>query len=226
MPTLLKRRRVSVIESPVLVDLVEHCEFDTIYHEHLCYFSVTALNHSVPDARAASQRRRALADPRRLAAPVRRAEGRRLRTRPRSARRRKRPTKSTAGVLRDFASRVAGIRDLAARVLTRSQGRGAAASPPTVRPPRAHDAQLLRHRHRHDRLRGRSQYPQTRALHARPHQPIMGPRPEVEPSPTTSCCWPGISRRDPGTAERIPRPGGTIHRSRPRAPRRLRALRS
>jgi hypothetical protein len=24
-------------------DLIEHCEFDTIYHEHLCYFSVTAL---------------------------------------------------------------------------------------------------------------------------------------------------------------------------------------
>jgi hypothetical protein len=24
-------------------DLIEHCEFDTIYHEHLCYFSVTAV---------------------------------------------------------------------------------------------------------------------------------------------------------------------------------------
>ena len=25
-------------------DLIDHCEFDTIYHEHLCYFSVTALD--------------------------------------------------------------------------------------------------------------------------------------------------------------------------------------
>jgi hypothetical protein len=28
---------------PYVKDLIEHCEFDTIYHEHLCYFSVTAL---------------------------------------------------------------------------------------------------------------------------------------------------------------------------------------
>ncbi len=33
-----------VIEVPYLLDLIEHCEFDTIYHEHLCYFSVTALD--------------------------------------------------------------------------------------------------------------------------------------------------------------------------------------
>lgn len=35
---------VAVIECPYLVDLVDHCEFDTIYHQHLCYFSVTALD--------------------------------------------------------------------------------------------------------------------------------------------------------------------------------------
>jgi hypothetical protein len=28
-------------------DLIDHCEFDTIYHEHLCYFSVTAVNNLV-----------------------------------------------------------------------------------------------------------------------------------------------------------------------------------
>jgi SAM-dependent methyltransferase len=43
--TLLKDDGVAVIEAPYLRDLVEHCEFDTIYHEHLCYFSVTALDH-------------------------------------------------------------------------------------------------------------------------------------------------------------------------------------
>ncbi|MBK1659717.1 class I SAM-dependent methyltransferase [Paracraurococcus ruber] len=32
------------IEVPYLRDLIEHVEFDTIYHEHLCYFSVTALS--------------------------------------------------------------------------------------------------------------------------------------------------------------------------------------
>jgi C-methyltransferase C-terminal domain len=33
-----------VIEVPYLVDLINQCEFDTIYHQHLCYFSVTALD--------------------------------------------------------------------------------------------------------------------------------------------------------------------------------------
>jgi SAM-dependent methyltransferase len=42
---LLKDEGVAVIEVPYLRDLVDHCEFDTIYHEHLCYFSVTALDH-------------------------------------------------------------------------------------------------------------------------------------------------------------------------------------
>jgi SAM-dependent methyltransferase len=42
--TVLKPGGVAVIEVPYLVDLVEKCEFDTIYHQHLCYFSVTALD--------------------------------------------------------------------------------------------------------------------------------------------------------------------------------------
>ncbi|MGK9264533.1 class I SAM-dependent methyltransferase [Sinorhizobium meliloti] len=41
---LLKEDGVAVIEVPYVVPLIEHCEFDTIYHEHLCYFSVTALD--------------------------------------------------------------------------------------------------------------------------------------------------------------------------------------
>ncbi len=32
------------IEFPYVRDLVDHCEFDTIYHEHLCYFSVTSVD--------------------------------------------------------------------------------------------------------------------------------------------------------------------------------------
>jgi SAM-dependent methyltransferase len=43
--TVLKPDGVAVIECPYLVDLINKCEFDTIYHQHLCYFSVTALDH-------------------------------------------------------------------------------------------------------------------------------------------------------------------------------------
>lgn len=41
--TLLKPGGRVVIEAPYLGDLIDHVEFDTIYHEHLCYFSLTAL---------------------------------------------------------------------------------------------------------------------------------------------------------------------------------------
>jgi len=41
---LLKPNGTAVIEVPYVKDLVDHCEFDTIYHEHLCYFSVTSLD--------------------------------------------------------------------------------------------------------------------------------------------------------------------------------------
>lgn len=39
---LLRDSGVAVIEFPYVRDLIDHGEFDTIYHEHLCYFSVTA----------------------------------------------------------------------------------------------------------------------------------------------------------------------------------------
>ncbi len=40
---LLKPTGVAVVEVPYVKDMLDHCEFDTIYHEHLCYFSLTAL---------------------------------------------------------------------------------------------------------------------------------------------------------------------------------------
>ena len=40
---VLKPGGIAVIEVPYVRDLIEKCEFDTIYHEHLCYFSVSAL---------------------------------------------------------------------------------------------------------------------------------------------------------------------------------------
>jgi SAM-dependent methyltransferase len=42
---LLKDDGVAVIEAPYVKDLIDQCEFDTIYHEHLCYYSLTALHH-------------------------------------------------------------------------------------------------------------------------------------------------------------------------------------
>jgi SAM-dependent methyltransferase len=42
--TLLKSDGAAVIEFPYVKDLIDHVEFDTIYHEHLCYFSVTSVD--------------------------------------------------------------------------------------------------------------------------------------------------------------------------------------
>jgi SAM-dependent methyltransferase len=40
---VLKGDGIAVIEVPYVKDLIDRGEFDTIYHEHLCYFSVSAL---------------------------------------------------------------------------------------------------------------------------------------------------------------------------------------
>jgi SAM-dependent methyltransferase len=42
---LLKEEGVAVIEVPYVKEMIDHCEFDTIYHQHMCYFSVTSLDH-------------------------------------------------------------------------------------------------------------------------------------------------------------------------------------
>ncbi len=45
MGALLKTDGMIVIEVPYVRELIDRTEFDTIYHEHLCYFSLTALQH-------------------------------------------------------------------------------------------------------------------------------------------------------------------------------------
>lgn len=40
---ILKAGGVAVIEVPYLYELVKNCEFDTVYHEHLCYFMLKPL---------------------------------------------------------------------------------------------------------------------------------------------------------------------------------------
>ena len=41
---LLKQDGVIVVEVPYVKDMIDASEFDTVYHEHLSYFSLTALN--------------------------------------------------------------------------------------------------------------------------------------------------------------------------------------
>jgi SAM-dependent methyltransferase len=45
LKALLKDDGIAVIEVPYVKDMIDACEFDTIYHEHLSYFSLTALNN-------------------------------------------------------------------------------------------------------------------------------------------------------------------------------------
>src|SRR5262245_27719575 len=42
---ILKPGGIGIIETPYIKDLLDKIEFDTIYHEHLCYYSLTALHH-------------------------------------------------------------------------------------------------------------------------------------------------------------------------------------
>jgi len=42
MAALLKPDGVAVVENHYVKDLIDHVEFDSIYHEHLCYYSATS----------------------------------------------------------------------------------------------------------------------------------------------------------------------------------------
>jgi SAM-dependent methyltransferase len=42
---LLKPDGIAVIENHYVKDLIDHVEFDSIYHEHLCYYSATSFLH-------------------------------------------------------------------------------------------------------------------------------------------------------------------------------------
>ncbi|MEW5982052.1 MAG: class I SAM-dependent methyltransferase [Acidobacteriota bacterium] len=57
---LVKSRGVVIVEVPYVRDVIEAVEFDTVYHEHLCYFSLTAL------ARLFTRHRLVVADVERL----------------------------------------------------------------------------------------------------------------------------------------------------------------
>jgi SAM-dependent methyltransferase len=43
--TLLKDDGIITIETPYVRSLIDECQFDTVFHENLCYFSVTSIEH-------------------------------------------------------------------------------------------------------------------------------------------------------------------------------------
>jgi SAM-dependent methyltransferase len=43
MKLLLADDGLITVENPYVRDLIDHCEFDTIYHEHYCYYSCTSV---------------------------------------------------------------------------------------------------------------------------------------------------------------------------------------
>ena len=43
LPALIGTDGVFVVESPYLIDMIDQILFDTIYHEHLCYLSLTPM---------------------------------------------------------------------------------------------------------------------------------------------------------------------------------------
>ena len=48
--TILKPSGVAIVEAPYLFDFLHRLEFDTVYHEHLCYFALTPLVRVFADA--------------------------------------------------------------------------------------------------------------------------------------------------------------------------------
>jgi SAM-dependent methyltransferase len=48
--TLIRTNGVVSIEVPYVRDLVDHLEFDTIYHQHLCYFSLSSISRLLKSA--------------------------------------------------------------------------------------------------------------------------------------------------------------------------------
>lgn len=48
LSVLLKQEGIATFEFPYLVNLIDENQFDTIYHEHFSYLSITALNNILP----------------------------------------------------------------------------------------------------------------------------------------------------------------------------------
>ena len=77
IPLILKPTGTVTIEFPHVMRLLDENQFDTIYHEHFCYFSLISAEAHLRRPRHDDLRRRGAVDPRRLAAHLRPAHRRR-----------------------------------------------------------------------------------------------------------------------------------------------------
>ena len=125
---LLAPNGVAVIEVPYVRELIDRCEFDTIYHEHICYFSLHALT------RLAARHALVIADVERIA-----LHGGSLRLYIQHAHDSTAPSAAVGALLREeainrldrieyyrgFAARIASVRSDLLRLLRDLKARGA-----------------------------------------------------------------------------------------------------
>ena len=123
---LLKPDGVAVVEAPYVRDLIAKLEFDTIYHEHFSYYSVSAVEALCRRHGLVVCRCRAGADPRRFAAAVHRACGPAVSPHASSNcwQRKKSEGLLTFEHYRDFGDRVARLKEQLLALLQRLQGEG------------------------------------------------------------------------------------------------------
>ncbi len=221
--TLLADDGIAVIEVPYVKDMLDRCEFDTIYHEHLCYFSVTALDALV--------RRHGLelVDVERVpihGGSLRLRVGHEGASEPTpSGRPRCSPRSSAWGVSergdlpRVRGDRVRRARGRARRSAPALRSSGARIAALRCRGEGQHAPQRVRHRPRDGRVRRRPEHAEAGPLHARREDPDRAARSAPRPRcPTTSCSLPGTSptRWSPSRHDYRAQ-GRPVHRPRSRA---------
>jgi SAM-dependent methyltransferase len=123
--TLLAPGGVAVVEAPYARDMIERLEFDTIYHEHLCYFSVSAVDALLARHELVLGGCRARPHPWRLASPVDCHAGSEVRPSVAALLAEERALGMTRiDYYRDFAARVSTLRDNLVACLRRLKAEG------------------------------------------------------------------------------------------------------
>ena len=220
---LLADDGVITVENPYVRDLIDHCEFDTIYHEHFCYYSCTSVDRAGAVATACTSTTSSTS-PICTAARCAGTSGKHERSAATGGQQLPRRTRQRSG-----PDRARLLRDV------RRAGRARQARPArTARRPAGR-----RQDHRRVRRRGQGQrrwsttcgigtdlvdFVVDRNVHKQgrfmpgTHQPILDPAALLERPARLHCsCSPGTSRRDHRAAARVPRPRRPVHRPRPDA---------
>ena len=178
------------IEVQHLLTLVEHTQFDTVYHEHFQYYTVLSGQRALASGGLTPGRRRAAAHPRRLDPHVGPPVGGRGRAEPGRARRAGRRTAGgpahRRGPRRVRRGRLPGARR--PRRVPHPGAAGGQEGGGLRRPGQGqHAAQLLRHPARPARLHRRPQPLQARPLHPGHPHPDPGARADRRRTSPTTC---------------------------------------